>query len=224
MRRLKTGMVGPCELCVGTTENKDRVRARARDTSTCTKLLGIGFVVLAACGSPRHESSPENRLAAYLTHAGSADIATWKLGPDAFHQIIVDPFRGLYAEYAAQFDAHPPVLGPVDVRKHYASDPALSSSQVRLRWTVPAMYPAYTALGTVFVDDHGHWRSLAGLDEALLARIRALDAACADRLLLVGPPGECTDVGWVIADAGLRGDQPRFAHACQLAATACLKQ
>jgi hypothetical protein len=185
----------------------------------------LALVVLAACSSPsHHESTPEDRLASYLTHAGSAEVATWKLGREDFHQIVVDPFRQLYDDYAAQFDAHPPVLGPVEVRRHFASDPAMTSSQVRLRWTLPAMYPAYTALGTVFVDDHGHWRSLAGLDEAMLARIRALDPACADRLLLVGPPGTCTDVGWAVADAGLRGDQARFAHVCQLAATACVKR
>jgi hypothetical protein len=184
----------------------------------------LALIGLAACSGSHPAQSPEDRLASYLTHAGSAEIATWKLGRDDFRQIVVEPFRGLYDDYAAQFDAHPPVLGPIEVRKHFASDPALSSSQVRLRWTLPAMYPAYTALGTVFVDDHGHWRALAGLDEALLARIRALDPACADRLLLVGPPGACTDVGWVVADAGLRGDQPRFAHACLLAATACAKR
>src|SRR5438445_2486293 len=149
----------------------------------------LALAALAACGSPRREATPEDRLTGYLSHAGSADIATWKLRREDFRQIVVDPFRGLYDDYAAQFDAHPPALGPVQVRKHYASDPALSSSQVRLRWTLPAMYPAYTALGTVFVDDPGHWRALPGPDEALLARIRRLEPACADRLLLVRRPG-----------------------------------
>ncbi|HUS32587.1 MAG TPA: hypothetical protein VMZ53_28995 [Kofleriaceae bacterium] len=173
------------------------------------------LLALSACGS-QSPSTPEARLAAYL-----ATHEVTKLDRESFHQIIVEPFRDLYDDYAAQPIPERPISGPVTVRRHFANDPSLTPAQGRLRWMLPVMYPSYAAAGTVFVEIHGEWRSLAGLDEVMLARVRTLDATCADRLSLAGPVGNCTNAGWVIADAALRHDTARFARACQLAASAC---
>ena len=132
------------------------------------------------------------------------------------------------------FDGHTPELvaqlaAPAEVtaRRHFAGDPRLTRAQARMRWAVPVQFPSAVAelagrpLDTVFLHDGGHWRALVGLDELLLARARALDPACAERLALAGPTSRCTEVGWLVADAALRADRPRFAHACQLATTLC---
>lgn len=171
------------------------------------------LVALAGCGRPV-PASPEDRLAAALA---ADDIL--KLDRNTFHQIVVEPFRSLYDGYAREM--YMPPRTPYDIRRHFANDTTLSPAQVRLRWTLPVLYPSYVAGDSVFVEVNGAWRTLSGLDEALLARVRTLDAACADRLALAGPPGGCTDAGWVIADAALRADTSRFARACQLATAAC---
>lgn len=175
-------------------------------------------LALVGCAKPA-KPTPEQRLATYLHNLGAHGGAPQKLDRATFDQIVVDPFRSLYDDYARQ--PVPALTGPIAVRRHFAGDLELTPAQVRLRWTLPVMYPAYVAQGAVFVEAHGEWRTLAGLDEAMLARIRALDATCAARLATAGPPGPCTDAGWAIADAGLRRDTARFTRACQLAATAC---
>ena len=113
------------------------------------------------------------------------------------------------------------------MRKHLAGDPALTPSQGRLRWVVPVLYPSMVAdldgkpIDTVFVRDGSHWRALAGLDDEVLARARALDITCGDRLATAGPPTPCTQIAWVVADAAMRGQAERFAHACKLATASC---
>jgi hypothetical protein len=147
---------------------------------------------------------------------------------------VVDPYSELWPEYARGFDeASAPLLarlaagGAVAARRHFAGDPRLTPAQGRLRWAVPVQYPSVVVeLGgapfdTVFVYDGARWRVLAGLDELLLAHVRARDPACAALLARAGPPGRCTEVGWLVADAGLRTDPARFAHACRLAAAQC---
>lgn len=175
------------------------------------------LAAFAACSS-HVATAPEQRLAAYLAYN-----APPKLDRDSFHEIVVEPFRALYDDYAARPDI-PVVPGPVQVKRHFANDTTLTRSQARLRWTLPVMFPSYAAKGSVFIEVHGEWRTLSGLDEALLARVQSLDPTCADRLALAGPPGPCTDAGWVIADSALRNETARFARACQLAATACAQR
>jgi hypothetical protein len=197
----------------------------------------VFLVVLSACPSRKPPSEAED-LAAYLDRVAQLDakareqeVARWQLDRAHFERLIVEPFRGAYDGYDAKFKARIPELGdslaelfakPV-VRKHFAGDPDLTPSQSRLRWTVPVMYPAYVvrAIDTAFVRLDGHWYALAGLDEAIVDKARAIDPTCAARLELAGPPGPCTDVGWAIADAALRGGGDRFIHACKLAAPHC---
>lgn len=135
-----------------------------------------------------------------------------------FDQIIVEPFRSLWPEYEARY--HPTDV-PKSPRSHFAGDPKLTPSQARLRWALPVMYPSYVDDHDVFVKTSSGWHSLDGLDEAMLDRLRALDADCAKRVEAVTPVGRCIEVAWQVADAGLRGDTVRFKHACQLAATQC---
>ena len=174
------------------------------------------LLAFAACSGPKAQD-PEERLAAAL----SADRIL-KLDRASFDQIVVEPFRSLYADYVREM--YTPPREPLAIRRHFANDTTLTRAQVRLRWALPVMYPSYVAGDSVFVEVHGEWRTLSGLDEALLARVRALDPICADRLALAGPPGPCTDAGWVIADAALRMDTARFTRACQLAGTACIQR
>lgn len=181
------------------------------------------LVVCASCEKQPQAQPPEARLAAFL----QSDPKIIPLDRASFDRIVVEPFRRLYDDYVARFAAAPPASSPSPfaVRRQFAGDPALTRSEARLRWALPVMYPAYvvTTLDTVFVEVDGHWHALSGLDDALLERVRMLDAACAFRLELAGPPGPCSDVGWVVADAALRGDKARLDHACALAATACLR-
>jgi hypothetical protein len=95
------------------------------------------------------------------------------------------------------------------------------SPDTRLRWTLPVMFPSYVDDKNVFVKTATGWHSLAGLDEALLDRLRALDPACEQHVEAISPTGLCIQVAWQVADAGLRGQTDRFKHACQLAATSC---
>ena len=135
-----------------------------------------------------------------------------------FEQLIVEPFRSLWPAYA---DRYRPTDPPTSPRRHFAGDPTLTQSQARLRWTLPVMYPSYVDDRDVFVKTSTGWHSLAGLDEAMLDRLRALDPACAKYVEAITPAGPCIQVAWQVADAGLRGNTDRFKHACQLAATQC---
>lgn len=182
-------------------------------------------LVVAACSGPTARPDDED-LARYLHHVATLDgtsrreeIATWHLDRPSFDRIVVLPFRDAYDGYTAHFAEHVGELAtslPAQpaVRRHFAGDKALSPSQARLRWTLPVMYPSYVVDGidTVFVRIDDHWRVLAGLDDAMLDRARALDPSCAARLA-----GPVTDFTWMIADAAMRADPARFARACQLA-------
>jgi hypothetical protein len=206
-------------------------------------MRAIVLVFLIGCG--RQATAPKpgtpEALADYLRTVVGTDAATrqhavtgWILDEAAWNRIVVVPYRALWKDYAAQFDAHMPPLvarlgdsGAITARRHYAGDPRLTDAQVRVRWALPVQYPSAVAelggapIDSVFVWDGSGWRVLAGLDDLLLARARALDPHCADLLVRSGPPNHCTEVGWFVADMALRDDRAGFAHACQLAANAC---
>ena len=149
---------------------------------------------------------------------------------------MLPAFRSLYPDYAAGFaTAIAPVAaalashGTITARQHYANDPRLLRAQLRTRWALPPLFPSVVAeldgaaLPAVFVFDGAGWRALVGLDEAMLAHVRAADPKCADSLSRAGPPGSCTDLGYAVAAAALRGPsgQASFTQACALAATLC---
>jgi hypothetical protein len=170
--------------------------------------------------------SPE-ALTAYLHGASPQDATGWILDQAGWDRIVVPPYRALWSEYRAHFDAaiapviaQLPHAGPA--RRHFAGDPKLSNAQTRMRWALPVQYPSAVADGidAVFVWDGTGWRVLAGLDDIMLAHIRTLAPTCADLVARAGPPGHCSELGWFVADTALRGDAG-FARACKLAATAC---
>ncbi|MFT3696870.1 MAG: hypothetical protein QM831_27255 [Kofleriaceae bacterium] len=201
------------------------------------------LLILVACKAPPEpivRGSPED-LAVYLRTLAGADeatrkheVATWIMGDAAWGRDIVDPYRGLYAEYRKQFDsAAAPIIdqlrvpGEITARRHFAGDRRLLNSQARLRWSVPVQFPSAVAelagkpIDAVFIHDGTKWRALLGLDGILMAHVEAMNADCAKLLANAGPSGKCTEVGWLVADTALRGDQERFAHACALATTLC---
>ena len=200
-------------------------------------------LAIGACsrGTPSPQPGTPEHLAAYLRTLAGADEATrrhavtgWILDEAAWDRTIVVPYRSLWKDYAARFDAQVPALvtrlaqpGAITARRHYAGDPRLTNAQVRVRWALPVQYPSAVAelagapIDTVFVWDGSGWRVLAGLDDLLVEHVRALDPACTALLLRAGPPSHCSEVGWYVADTALRDDRAGFAHACLLAANAC---
>lgn len=200
-------------------------------------------LVLVACHEPA--ASPElatpAELAAYLRTVAGADTATrrrevagWIVDETTWSRDIVEPFRSLYGEYVAAFDAQIAgtvarlaSLGPITARRHFAGDPRALPAQIRTRWAVPVQFPSVVAeldgqpIDAVFIHDGTKWRALLGLDRLVINHVAALDPACARMLVLAGPPGRCTEVAWLVADAALRAQPERFAHACKLATTLC---
>ena len=205
--------------------------------------ITIVLLALSACHPAPTEPEPgtPEALAAYLRTVAGADevtrrheVAAWIISDATWQKDIVEPYRSLRADYVRGYDAHITELvarlaplSLVTARRHFAGDARLTRSQARLRWAVPVQYPSAVAelgdtpIDTVCLWEGGHRRALGGGDELLLARVRALDPACADRLAVAGPANRCTEVGWLVADAALRDQRERFAHACQLAATLC---
>lgn len=199
-----------------------------------------GALAIAACqAAPPAPAAPET-LDAYLQRVASLDadarareIAGWRLEPAAWARTTTDPYRAAYADYAHQFEAAAPALvaqlaAPtgITVRRHLAGDPRLTLGQARARWALPIQFPSQVAelagapLDAVFVRDGGAWRAIVGIDAIIQARITALDPACAPRLDHVAA-GPCGDASWVVAEAALRADRPRLAHACSLVANLC---
>jgi hypothetical protein len=200
-------------------------------------------LALVACHEP--PTAPvlgtPDELAAYLRTVAGADAATrtrevagWIVDETTWSRDIVEPFRSLYGEYVAAFDgqiagtvARLASLGPITARRHFAGDPRALPAQIRTRWAVPVQFPSVVAeldgqpIDAVFIHDGTRWRALLGLDQLVVHHVAALDPACARRLELAGPPGHCTEVAWLVADAALRAQPERFAHACQLATTLC---
>ena len=200
-------------------------------------------ILLVAChdAPPPAKTGTADELAAYLATVAGADEATrtrevssWILDETTWSRDIVEPYRALYNEYVAGFDAQVPAmvarlapLGAVTARRHFAGDRRLAPAQIRARWAVPVQFPSMVAelagkpIDTVFIFDGARWRALLGLDQIVMAHVAALDPACAAMLAFAGPPGRCTEVGWLVADSALRQQRERFAHACALAATLC---
>ena len=207
------------------------------------RFLLVALVACNAAPPPPPAPGSAEQLAEYLRTVAGTDettrereVATWILPEATWNKTIVIPWRVLYAEYAAQFTANAKVtitqlasLDPVTTRRHYAGDRRLTLGEARLRWALPVQYPSMVAelgghpLDAVFVYDVGndHWRALLGLDGLALAHVRALDADCAAKLELAGPLGHCTEIGYVVAAAALRGGGPDLARACRMAATMC---
>lgn len=177
-------------------------------------------------GSEQHLKQYLEDVAALPPAARAQEVQRWQLDEAAWNRTVAEAYRPLFAEYQRAFAAEAAVLALpplVHVRRHYAGDPKLSRAQARLRWALPVLAPSMIAapIDTVFVDDRGHWRALLGVDAALLGRVAALDARCADTLALAGPRGRCADVGSAIADAALRTQRDRLVHLCRLAETLC---
>ncbi|MEO6771893.1 MAG: hypothetical protein ABI467_02595 [Kofleriaceae bacterium] len=210
-------------------------------------LGALGALVALVAGVACHDAPPPaktgtpDELAAYLDTVAGADeatrkreVASWIVDETTWSRDIVAPYRALYNEYVAGFDAQVPAmvaelapLGAVTARRHYAGDRRLVPAQIRARWAVPVEFPSMVAelagkpIATVFIFDGARWRALLGLDQIVMAHVAALDPACANKLALAGPPGRCTEVGWLVVDSALRQQRERFAHACELAATLC---
>ncbi len=199
--------------------------------------------MVAACHREPERSPPPRTLADTLRTASTLDAATcrhevasWRLDEAAWRRIVVESYRPLYADYAAAFVAAEPELVTalagaklVATRPHFAGDPALTPAQARTRWALPVAFASEVAtldgkpLDVVFLRDGDHWRAIAGLDRVIRARVASLDPTCAGVLDLLAPPPRCRDIGWEIAEAALRTDRGRFAHACTLATSLCGK-
>ena len=117
--------------------------------------------------------------------------------------------------------------GEVRARRHFADDPEATPGQVRARWMLPVLYPSVVAtlddrpLDAIFIPDGDRWRALIRFDDIAIQRAVGLDPDCAVALAKAGKPGPCTDVGWLVADAAMRGDHAAFARACGLAEARC---
>lgn len=154
--------------------------------------------------------------------------------------VVVEPYRGVFDDYARAFDAAAPAItaqieasnakarSMVMTRQHYAGDPALTRGQARARWALPVQAPAQVAvldgapIDAVFVRAGDRYKAIVGIDQIIIDRTRALDAACAQLLVARGSK-TCQEVGWEIAEAALREDRQRLAHACSLAQTQCAR-
>ena len=200
------------------------------------------ILLIAAC---RESPPPRATLTAYLETLALADeatrakaVASWQLDRATWERTVVPTYAGLYDEYARAFEAAIPALvaqlanrRAVMTRPHFAGDPKLTLGQARTRWALPVQYPSKvadvdgSALDAVFLDDGARWRAISGIDGVLRARAAALDPACAAHLDVLPSPTsrQCSDIGWVIADAALHLDRARFDHACSLAATLCAR-
>jgi len=205
--------------------------------------LAVWLVVALGCSraAPAPAPGTPEDLAVYLGRVAGADeasrqreVAGWIVDAPTWHRVIVEPYRGLYDDYARGFDvASAPLVarlatgGQIAARRHFAGDPRLTREQARLRWTVPPLYPSAVVeldgqpIDAVFIHDGTGWRVLAGLDALVLARATALDAACGKNLSKAGPIGHCSEVGAALAEAAVRGETARFAKLCGLAATLC---
>jgi hypothetical protein len=170
-----------------------------------------------------------SEVAALDRDAREREIASWQFDVDGWRRTIVDPYRGVFDDYAKQFDARALAgfSGAIEARPHFADDPKLTPGQARARWALPVAFPSQVAMAgglaidAVFVRDGDRWRAITGIDHVIRSRIEARDRACSATIDRPQPSKRCRDVAWVVADAALRTDNTRFARACALAATAC---
>jgi hypothetical protein len=62
------------------------------------------------------------------------------------------------------------------------------------------------------------------MDLIIQHRVALEDPACAEAIARIEPAGgRCIEAAWAVADAALREDRARFAHACGLAVNLCGK-
>ena len=189
--------------------------------------IALVLIVVAACGN--RDASPS------ISDALHRPIAEMKLTEHQWGKLVVEPYREAYDDYARAFDAAAPAIAAqiqnaktIVGRSHYAGDPKLTRGQARARWALPVQFPAQVAtldgaeLDAVFVSVGDSYKAIVGVDHIVVDRTRALDATCAPLLEELGAKA-CQEVGWEIADAALRGDKARLAHACSLARTQCAR-
>lgn len=198
-------------------------------------------IALVACSKP---AAPAPELAQYLYELTGTDasraVAGWQLSREEWNATVVEPYRGIYDDYARAFAA---ARGPLVAqlahehstltRAHFAGDMTSTHGQAMTRWALPTLAPSRVAelagrppepIDAVFVDIGGRWKAIVGIDRIVRARVAALDAACADAIDRITPAGgRCIETAWAVADAALREDRARFAHACGLAANLCGK-
>ncbi|CAN5783121.1 hypothetical protein BH11MYX2_BH11MYX2_24800 [soil metagenome] len=170
-------------------------------------------------------------------HALDDRVTQWKLTPAEWSHTVVPMFAPLYDDYARAFDAAAPALAaqiaqvslgaPLLVRPHFAGDPMNTVGQQRTRWALPTLAPARvitvggTAVDAVFVRTEEGWGAIVGIDAILVAKARAMNCACTPVLATIGAK-RCEEVAFLVAEAALLGDRGRLAHACSLAASACV--
>jgi hypothetical protein len=213
---------------------RDRPADRGRATATAT-----------ATASASASASADD-LVAYLRGVRSLDPAAlaaeldrWPLDRARWTATLVEPYRALFddnrpaprlAALRAQLAAPSSPAAKLTARAHFAGDARLTPGQAQLRWALPPLYPSFVVeldgipLDTVFLHDGTRWRALAGLDELLAARVRALDESCATYLAHIGESHDCANAGWAIADAALRRNSERFTRACRIADNLCGKR
>ncbi|MCW5808881.1 MAG: hypothetical protein KIT31_41400 [Deltaproteobacteria bacterium] len=168
-------------------------------------------------------------------------MAGWRLDEAAWRRIVVEPYRGLYADYARDFERAVPGLvqqlaagGAIADREHFAGDPELTRDQAVARWAVPPLFPSRVAtiggapLDAVMLRDGGRWRAIVGLGAVVHGKVEAIDPPCAALFAVARPHRDlaktCRDATWAIADAAVRGDRDRTLRACKLADTVCGKR
>jgi hypothetical protein len=185
----------------------------------------IAALVVVACG-PREPRPLEQVIA-------DGDLGSWRVDEAAWKRIVVEPYREVFAEYDAAFSSHAHALSQklakpaarIEVRRHYAGDPKLTTGEEWTRWALPVLAESYVAtidgepLDIVFVRDGDRWRALSAIDRLVRSRVAALDPSCP----IGGASKPCRELAWQIADAALRTQPSRFTRACALAAAHCGK-
>lgn len=199
--------------------------------------------VAVACRAPAPTQAPE--LAQYLNDLSGADtrwsaVIGWKLTRAEWNATVVPPYRDVYDEYARWFEESRDMLvsqlatkHSMLSRAHFAGDTTATHGQAMTRWALPTLAPSRVAelagrppqpIDAVFVDVGGRWKAIVGVDQIVKQHVAARDPACAEAIGRIDPAGgRCIETAWAVADAALRADQARFAHACGLAANLCGK-
>ncbi len=224
-----------------------------RTLTTGAACVALAALALAACsrapapplpGTADDLAAYISRLAAGAPDAAARELARWPLDRALWQRTVVEPYRARWDELAPapRLRALAAQLRPgaVTARRHYADDPHLTPGQLWQRWALPPLYPSFVVelggrpLDTVFLHDGARWRALAGLDDLIDARVRALDPGCAAHLAAVTASPDCASAAWAVADAALRSPTPagpagtthpdQFARTCHMAAILCGKR